>query len=367
MHTISSNKFYRTKAHALTPLGTQTRSKSRLWPNFPILIRSEGYRIWDIENKIYIDLSGSLGPNILGYNHNHVTNAIRAQLTKGITFPFTTDIELELLDLLTTVYPGAEQVRLLKSGSEALSAAVRLARAYTNRTKILCCTYHGWHDWYIGTTKHSAGVPLEIQALTHKTEFELLSDYLLKEEYAAVIVEPYAEMPPDAYQAYLQEIQGACIETGALLIFDEVISGFRLAPGGGAELYGVTPDLACLGKSMANGMPLSALVGHRDLMNMLTQDVFISSTWGGETLSIAAAIATITYILEHNVSRHLTDLTTSIFSGHCSITPKAILLQEIEATPNRLLDHSIIYSGRPLLSYAHVIDQSWIKILNDLP
>jgi glutamate-1-semialdehyde aminotransferase len=186
-------------------------------------------------------------------------------------------------------------VRYGKNGSDATTAAVRLARAHTGRDRIAVCGYHGWHDWYIGTTARDAGVPAAVKELSVSFPFNDADAFeaLLKKApdgYAAVIVEPAGVTPPAP--GFLQRLRELTERHGVVLIFDEIVTGFRVALGGAQEYYGVTPDLAAFGKSMGNGMPISAIVGRREIM-MLMEEIFFSATFGGEALSIAAAIATI--------------------------------------------------------------------------
>jgi glutamate-1-semialdehyde aminotransferase len=187
--------------------------------------------------------------------------------------------------------PCAERVRFGKNGSDATSAAIRLARAYTGRSHIIVCGYHGWQDWFIGSTTRDKGVPTSISALTHKFEFNNIESLretldLLKNNVAAVIMEPMNTSYPNP--GFLQEVLTLTHGAGALLIFDETITGFRFAKGGAQELFRITPDLSTFGKGIANGFPLSAITGRREIM-MEMEEIFYSSTFGGELLSLAAA------------------------------------------------------------------------------
>jgi glutamate-1-semialdehyde 2,1-aminomutase/spore coat polysaccharide biosynthesis protein SpsF len=186
-------------------------------------------------------------------------------------------------------------VRFGKNGSDATAAAVRAARAYTGREKVACCGYHGWQDWYIGSTSRHLGVPECVRRLTLRFPYNdldalhrLFEDH--SGEIACVIMEPVVFDAPRP--GYLESVRELCHSRGALLVFDEIVTGFRFAPGGAQEYFGVTPDLACFGKAMANGFPLSAVVGRAEIMRTFTE-VFFSSTFGGETLSLAACLATI--------------------------------------------------------------------------
>jgi glutamate-1-semialdehyde 2,1-aminomutase/spore coat polysaccharide biosynthesis protein SpsF len=196
---------------------------------------------------------------------------------------------------MAALVPCAEAVRFGKNGSDATSAAVRLARAHTGRDRVAICGYHGWHDWYIGTTSRHAGIPATVRALSHSFPYNDIdaAEALFEAhpgEFACIVMEPAnAVAPGPGYLAALKELAH---RHGALLVFDEIITGFRFDIGGAQALFGVTPDLAAFGKGMANGMPLSAVAGRADLMAGF-EDIFVSGTFGGEALSLAAAIATL--------------------------------------------------------------------------
>jgi glutamate-1-semialdehyde aminotransferase len=286
------------------PVGTQTFGKSpRQWafgtvPNF--LQRARGSHVWDVDGNEYIDYGMALGPIILGYNYPRVNAAIADQLAQGSIFSLNHPLEVELSELLIELIPCAEMVRFGKNGSDGTSAAVRLARGYTGRDVILCCGYHGWQDWYIGSTSRHRGVPQAVRDLTVQFPYNDLDALkaLLHRHHgnvAAVIMEPSNFEPP--LPGYLEAVQGLTRESGAVLIFDEVLTGFRMALGGAQQYFGVTPDLAVFAKAMANGMPVSALVGSAEIMQLFSE-VFYSFTFAGETLSLAAAVATIAELRE---------------------------------------------------------------------
>jgi len=287
------------RAERVIPMATQTFSKSRL--QFPagraphFLERGAGGRVWDVDGNEYVDLVAGLLPVMLGYRDPDVDAAVRAQLDRGITLSLATRLECELAERLVEVIPCAEMVRFGKNGTDATSAAVRVARAATGRERIVACGYHGWQDWYVGATARSMGVPRCVRALTHRVPYNdprALEDVFAARpgEVAALIMEPmHTEAPAPGY---LEGAQALCRREGAVLVFDEIITGFRLAAGGAQQLFGLTPDLACFGKALGNGMPVSALVGRAGLMREL-EEVFVSGTFGGEALSLAAAIAVV--------------------------------------------------------------------------
>lgn len=316
-------------AERTIPLGCQTFSKSRI--QFPagaaplFLTHGDGGRCWDVDGNEYVDLVNGLLCVSLGYRDADVDAAISAQLAEGISFSLATGLERQLAERLVACIPCAEKVRFGKNGSDVTSAAVRLARAHTARDRIMVCGYHGWQDWYIGTTTRHKGVPDAVRALSHTVPYNDLDAVarLLKEhpgEFAGLIMEPtnIAEPAP----GYLPALQALLREHGALLIFDEMITGFRFALGGAQELFGVTPDLATFGKGMANGMPISAIVGRADIMAEM-EEIFFSATFGGEALSLAAAIATIEKMRREPVietlwrnGKHLAGAVNELISKH---------------------------------------------------
>ena len=290
---------FQKRALKTIPLASQTFSKSAM--NFvegasPLFLdRGDGCRVWDIDGNEYLDFMLGFMPIVLGYRDPDVDGAIRSQLDKGITFSLATVLETELAERLVDIIPCAEMVRYGKNGSDATAAAVRLARAYTGRDKIVHSGYHGWHDWYIGSTSRHLGVPDVVRKLSRSFAFndaDALESLLAEEPdgYAAVILEPAGTVDPQP--EFLDRVRELTNRYGVILIFDEIVTGLRLHMGGAQAKYGVVPDLACFGKAMGNGMPISAIVGHRDIM-VLMEDIFYSGTFGGEALSLAASIATI--------------------------------------------------------------------------
>lgn len=285
------------RAERTIPLGTQTFSKSKT--QFPYGVspfyaaRAQGSRLWDADGNEYIDFISGLASVTLGYNDPDVTAAVRAQLDKGVIFSLPTELELQVAELLVEMVPSAERARFGKNGSDATAGAIRVARAFTGRDRVAVCGYHGWQDWYIGSTARNKGVPAATRALTHRFDYNDLDslERLLREhpnEFAAVIMEPMNVAEPAP--GFLAGVAELTRKNGAVLVFDEVITGFRFANGGAQELFGVTPDLTCLGKGIANGYPLSAVVGRADIMALM-EEVFFSFTMGGEALSLAAAAA----------------------------------------------------------------------------
>jgi glutamate-1-semialdehyde aminotransferase len=293
-----SEKTWR-KARKVIPAGTQCLSKGPtqfvdgVAPKY--LKKGKGCYVWDVDGNKYLDYGMGLRSLVLGYSYPAVNEAIKKQLKDGTTFTLMHPLELELAELLIKTIPCAEAVRYGKNGSDATTAAVRAARAYTGRDKIAICGYHGWHDWYMITTDRNRGIPKVMKELSFAFKYnnidsltQLFETY--PDQFAGVIMEPVGVTPPEGN--FLKDVQKVTHDNGAVLIFDEIITGFRFSLGGAQEYFNVIPDLGTFGKAMANGMPISALVGKQEIMNVFNES-FLSFTFGGETLSLAAAMATI--------------------------------------------------------------------------
>ena len=318
---FKKSRVFLKKAEEIIPLATQTFSKSKIQfpPEFSPLFLShgDGGYVYDLDGNDYVDLVGALLPVVLGYRDPDVDHAIRSQLASGISFSLASELEYKLAETLVRLIPCAEMVRFGKNGSDVTTAAIRLARYHSGRDHIVLAGYHGWHDWAIGwDPERNRGVPAVVRGLSHKVNFGDIAEVehlLKKRNVAAVIVEPDGGGHND--NQYLKDLRELCNKHDAILIFDEIITGFRWDLGGYQKLCGVTPDLATFGKSMANGMPISALVGRKDIMKFLPR-VCYSGTFFGETLSIAAAIATLDKIEKENVCGKLwltgTDLSKSV-------------------------------------------------------
>jgi glutamate-1-semialdehyde 2,1-aminomutase len=283
------------RAEKSIPLGSQTFSKSKTqYPvgNSPLFIcKARGSKVWDLDGNRYVDLVNSLAAITLGYNNKEVVASVKRQLKKGTIFSLPGTLEAEVAELIVDTVPSAELVRFAKNGSDATSAAIRLSRAYTGRSEIAFCGYHGWADWYIGATTMNKGVPESVSQLTHRFVYNKIEtlEKIFEERgknIAAVILEPMnSEYPKNNF---LQEVKKLANRFNAILIFDETITGYRYAIGGAQEEFGVLPDLTTLGKGIANGYPISAITGNKVIMKEM-EKVFFSGTFGGELLSLAAA------------------------------------------------------------------------------
>lgn len=289
----------------------------------PIYVeRAKGSKLWDVDGNEYLDYCMGIGPISLGYGYDRVDNAIKEQLEKGITFSLMHRLELEVAERLHEIIPNAESIRITKQGADACSAAVRIARAFTKRDKVAVCGYHGWHDWYIGTTTRDAGIPQAIKDLTVMIQYNNIESVkaVMTPDLACLILEPIIfEEPKDNF---LHEVQALCKANGTLLIFDEMWTGFRLALGGAQEFFGIKPDLAVYSKACANGMPIAFLTGRDDVMSLFESDVFYFTTFGGEALSLAATLATIDEMKEKNVPQYLATQGQKIKDGFNALREK---------------------------------------------
>lgn len=294
-------------AEAVIPLGSQTFSKSRT--QYPVGVspffasKGSGSYLWDVDGNKYVDLVASLAAVTLGYGDPEINKAVKRQLKKGVSLSLSSKLETIVAEKIIDLVPSAEMVRFAKNGSDATSAAVRIARYFTGRDHIISIGYHGWHDWYIGSTTRSMGVPSAVQALTLSARYNDLShvENLFEEakgDVAAVILEPMNSVDPAP--GFLESLRNFCSSNNILLIFDEVITGFRFAKGGAQEFFGITPDLSCFGKGIANGFPISVIAGRREIMKGF-KEVFFSGTFGGELLSLTAANVVLDKVRDNRV------------------------------------------------------------------
>lgn len=309
---LNNSKKYFIEALQAIPLASQTFSKSHIFfdPEFFPLFCSAGKNqyITDIDGNNYIDLISALGSVSIGYGIKNIDKKIIKSLKSGVTFSLSHRKELELAKILINIIPCAEMVRFGKNGTDANSAAIRLARYYTGKDHIAVCGYHGWQDWYISSTSMSGGIPKGVAQYTHSfifNDIKSLEKIFKKKKLAAVILEPLASELPK--RNFLKKVKSLCKKNNALLIFDEICTGFRVNLGGAQKLYKIKPDLATFGKAMANGYPLSAIVGSKKIMKYMNK-IFFSGTFTGETLSLEACKQTILFLqknkcIEKNIKK----------------------------------------------------------------
>jgi glutamate-1-semialdehyde 2,1-aminomutase len=338
------------RAERSIPLGSQTFSKSKTQYPFGVspyfITRGAGSRVWDIDGNEYVDFVNSLLAITLGHGDPDVMGAVKAQLEDGTIFSLAHPLETEVAERIIDMAPCAEMVRFGKNGSDTTAGAIRLARAYTKRDRVAVCGYHGWQDWYIGSTARHLGVPQAVRELSHTFTYNDLSSLEAlftahRDEFAAVILEPMNVFEPAP--GFLPGVKDLSHRHGALLVFDETITGFRFANGGAQELFGVTPDLATYGKGLANGYPLSAVAGRADVMRLM-EEIFFSFTLGGETLSLAAAKATLDKLKREPVLKTIAARGKAVVEGAAAIVAE-----------NQLGDF-ISLAGQPCWSFVLIKD-----------
>lgn len=318
---FTTSTLMRRRAHALIPGGCHTYAKGD--DQYPVLspgfiVRGLGCHVWDADGNEFIEYGMGNRAVVLGHAHAKVVEAARRELAHGSNFTRPAAIEIACAEQFLALVEGAEMVKFCKDGSDATSGAVRLARAYTGRDLIALCADHPFFstdDWFIGTTPMGAGVPEAVRRLTLSFRYDDLAsvEALFAQhpgQVAGVILEPMRDREPS--QGFLDKLQALCRDHGALLIFDEMITGFRWHNGGGQAYFGIVPDLSCFGKALGNGFSVSALAGRREFMRLGGLDhhdrprVFLlSTTHGGETHALAAAIATMQVYEREPVVEHL--------------------------------------------------------------
>jgi glutamate-1-semialdehyde aminotransferase len=275
------------------------------------MVRAAGCRVETADGRTLTDWTMALGAVSLGYGHPRVTRAAVRAARDGAVGPLAPTLEVRVAERLSAVYPGAKQARFFKSGAEAVACAVRLARVATGRETVVHCGYHGWLD---GPTS-GAGVPAGASGLWHPVPFDdiaALEQAVLEVRPAAIVLEPVVERAP--LIAWLRSARSAADASGAVLVFDEVKTAFRLARGGAAERWGVRPDLAVVGKALANGFPLAAVVGRADLMARV-RETWVSSTLSTELVALAAADAVLDVWDRQDVAGHITRIGSRIMDA----------------------------------------------------
>ena len=325
-------------AKEVIPCATQTLSKGYTqWSvgASPLFLESgKGCEVTDPDGNVFIDYGMALGPFILGYSDDDVNQAVKDQLEKGTMFTLPSILEAQASKEIIDCVPCAEMVRFGKNGSDVTSAAVKLSRAFTNKDIIIHCGYHGWQDWYISSTERDAGIPKVMKELVISLQYNELDGLktIIKEnkgKIAGLIMEPVGAVKPKCMgmnnctnvecksmcqNNFLHEVRKITKEHGIVLIFDELFTGFRWGMGGASEYFNVLPDLACFGKAISNGMPVSCVTGRREIMEMF-ETVFFSFTYGGETLSLVAIIETIKKLKKCKVHEHIEVEATFLIDG----------------------------------------------------
>ncbi len=335
-----SEEFWR-RAKEVIMDGTQLYSKGPMigvdgvYPKY--IEKGKGCRVWDVDGNEYIDYTSGVGSVILGYCYEVTNKAIKKQMKNGINFGLVHPLEVKLAEKLRDIILCAEKMRFLKTGADCTSAAIRLARAYAKKEKIIKGEYHGWHDWCMAASKRNKGIPESLSEKVVYCEYGKLDsfeEHMRGGDVAAVILEP---VMLDEENGFLQKLRNLCDTYNVLLIFDEVVTGFRFALGGAQEFFGVTPDLACFGKGIANGMPLSCVVGKREIFDGVQNEIFMSTTFGGETLSLASALANIEEIESKGVIKKIWKRGKRLKTGLNKIFEENKLPLYCKGYPSRLL------------------------------
>ncbi len=334
--TFALSIAHQARAHGLIPGAAHTYAKGDdQFPEgmCPVIARGEGCRVWDLDGNAFIEYGAGVRSVTLGHAYRPVLEAAAAAMELGANFARPHEIELRAAEAFLKAVPTAEMVKFAKNGSDATTAAIKLARAATGREKIALCAgqpFYSVDDWFIATTDMPAGIPRRVGDLNLAFPFNDLPAVrrLFDEnpgEIACVFLEPEREEPP--HVGYLQGLADLCRERGALLIFDETISGFRHALGGAQAVHGVTPDLSTFGKAMANGFAVSALAGRREFMELggLRQTArercfLLSTTHGAETHALAAMIETLASIGRENAIPRLAAAGRRLRDGFNAIT-----------------------------------------------
>jgi glutamate-1-semialdehyde aminotransferase len=322
-----------------------------VWPGY--YKKAKGQEIWDLDGNHYFDFSiAGIGANILGYADDYVDEKVISRVRNGSSSSLNCPEEIELAELICRLHPWGEMVRYSRSGGEAVSIAVRIARAFTKRDKVVFCGYHGWHDWYLSAnindgdnlTAHllpglsPVGVPKNLEGTSipfHYNDIDELNRIMTMNsgEVAAIIMEPIGSYSPDA--GFLESVRELATKNGAVLIFDEISSGFRINNGGAHLELGVDPDIAIFSKAISNGYPMGVVLGKSHIME-IAQDSFISSTSWTEGIGPVAAIATMTKFADTNAHEHLIKIGNKISDGWKEAAIKANLEVKVSGLPSLL-------------------------------
>lgn len=322
---ISRSDAIYARAKNIIPAGSQTFSKgvTQFVEGFApkYLHRGKGARVWDVDGNEFLDYVMACHPLILGYADDDVNQAVIEQLELGSTFSLMNELEVDVTELIIETVPCAEAARFGKNGADATTVGVRIARAVTGRDHIAYCGYHGWHDWYIANTDLNSGIPAFNRELAHSFTYNDLDslERIFKDhpgQVAIVIMEPLTVLEPKG--DFLHEVKKMAHHYGALLMFDEIITGYRFAIGGAQELTGVTPDLTSLAKAISNAIPLSAICGKKEYLFSL-EKTFFSFTYGGDCLGLAAAKRCIAKIRDLNVPARLWEMGAKLKDGFNSL------------------------------------------------
>ena len=361
------------KAQAIIPGGVNSpvRAGRNVGVDPPFIQRADGCYLWDVDGKRYIDYVCSWGPMILGHRHPEVIQALSDALENGTSYGAPTELEVALAEMIVEAMPSIEMVRMVNSGTEAMMSAIRLARGFTGRNMIIkfdgC--YHGHSDSCLVSAGSglatfgipgSPGVPAELAKLTISIPYNDLKAVeaaieKFADQVAAVIVEPIAGnmgvlLPEDGF---LEGIRSITKEHGVLLIFDEVITGFRVSPGGAQELYHIQPDLTCLGKIIGGGLPVGAYGGRRDIMSHVSPvgDIYQAGTLSGNPLAMTAGLVTLRILKNREIYAKIEEKSKLLFSGLGDAAQQAGIDLVIKRAGSM---GSIFFGKNPIIDYESV-------------
>ncbi|HEY5500489.1 MAG TPA: aminotransferase class III-fold pyridoxal phosphate-dependent enzyme, partial [Candidatus Humimicrobiaceae bacterium] len=313
------------EAKQISPGGvTSERQPSKFIPGkYPIFLdHGKGSHVWDVDGNEFVDWICSYGPLVLGHNNENVDNAVIENIKNGFCFTLFHPVHNELIKKLLEIMPWAQMAKILTSGSDATAAAIRMARIYTEKDKVIRWGYHGWHDWSYGgagTDKTPYGVPegsvTDILTFNYN-DLSSLEEVFSKNKgkVACVIMQPFESSKELPEEGFLEGVKKITHENDAVLIFDEIRTGFRVALGGALQYFNVIPDMACFSKAMANGYPISVVIGKKDVM-LPSQKSKISATFFPNTFPMVAALATIKEIQDRNGIEYMWKQGTRLVKG----------------------------------------------------
>lgn len=393
------------KAKKIIPGGSQLLSKRAerflpgQWPAY--YKKAEGVYVWDLDGNKFIDMAYmGIGACVLGYADPDVNRAVKEVIDNGSMSTLNSPEEIELADLLLKLEPWAGMVRFARSGGEACTIAVRIGRAFTDKEKVAFCGYHGWHDWYLAANLANnknldgqllpglkpKGVPRGLKGTALPFNYNKISeleDIVKKNDIGVIIMESVREHQPE--NDFLKQVRKIADKIGAVLIFDEITSGFRISLGGAFKKYNIIPDIVVYAKALGNGFPIAAIVGKRRVMDA-AQETFISSTFWTERIGFAAALATIKKFQKNKVADHLIRLGERINKGWNRLSQKHNLRIKIHGIApltslsfdygdksqaihtlfnQEMMQRGYLVSKGVYLSFAHtsaIIDQYLIKV-----
>ncbi|TDV46891.1 glutamate-1-semialdehyde 2,1-aminomutase [Actinophytocola oryzae] len=352
------------RLHDMVPGGAHTYAKGEdQYPAgmAPVIARGLGARVWDVDGNSYVEYGSGLRSVSLGHAHPRVVEAVRQQLGLGSNFVRPSSLELEAAARFLATVPTAEMVKFAKNGSDVTTAAVRLARAATGRQTIALCRdqpFFSTDDWFIGTTAMNAGIPDQDLVVTFPYgDLAAVEELFSSRDVACVVLEAATQTDPPP--GYLQGLRDLCTTHGVVLVFDEMITGFRWSEAGAQGLYGVTPDLSTFGKALGNGFAVSALAGRRELMELgglrdSRERVFLlSTTHGAETHSLAAAMAVMDTYVEEGIAARLYELGSRLAAGVREVAAEAGVGEHVvvRGRPSNLVFATLDGDGKPSQEY----------------